>query len=122
MSLIFFHYSQDIYIKLENCYFKTTQVHWEVVFSLTGIVITVPTVTWLFTIQSSMVIMRQHFSQSDMMKKKLEEEYSNWDTALIHVQKLLIPMNNSMLFDSVNFTANTAYNGGGASLFISSIR
>ena len=30
-------------------------------------------------------------------------------------------MNNSMLFDSVNFTANTAYNGGGASLFISSI-
>ena len=31
-------------------------------------------------------------------------------------------MNNSMLFDSVNFTANTAYNGGGASLFISSIR
>ena len=33
-----------------------------------------------------------------------------------------IPMNNSMLFDSVNFTANTAYNGGGASLFISSIR
>ena len=30
-----------------------------------------------------------------------------------------IPTNNSMLFDSVNFTANTAYNGGGASLFIS---
>ena len=52
-----------------------------------------------------------------MVKKKLEEEIQLG----YNINLLQIPMNNSMLFDSVNFTANTAYNGGGASLFISSI-
>ena len=60
MSLIFFHYSQDIYIKLENCYFKNNTGSLGGGLFTPGIVITVPTVTWLFTIQSSMVIMLPH--------------------------------------------------------------
>ena len=121
MSLIFFRYSQDIYIKLKNCYFKNNTG------SLGG---------GLFS----------HCSDNSTnchLAVYNTEFYSNHATALFPsddmekagggvqlgfsinpLQSTLqeILKSNSMLFDSVNFTANTAYNGGGASLFISSMR
>ena len=118
MSLIFFHYSQDIYIKLEKCYFKNNTG------SLGG-----GLYSWYSDNSTNchLAVYNTEFygnnattsSPSDSEEKAGGGVQLGYSISLR--QKELIPMNNSMLFDSVNFTANTAYNGGGASLFISSI-
>ena len=120
MSLIFLHYSQDIYIKLEKCYFNNnTGSHGGGLFTHCS-----DNSTNCHLAVYNTEFYGNHatrFSQSDDEEKAgggVQIGYS-----INPLQKKLeeIPMNNSMLFDSVNFTANTAYNGGGASLFISSI-
>ena len=113
MSLIFLHCSQDIYIKLDDCK-NNTGSHGGGLFS------------WCSDNSTNchLAVYNTEFydnhatrlSPSDVEEKTgggIQLGYSN--------NPLQIPMNNSMLFDSVNFTANTAYNGGGASLFISSV-
>ena len=121
MSLIFFHSSQDIYIKLENCYFKNNTG------SLGG---------GLFSHCSDnstnchLTVYKTEFygnhatasSPSDGMEKAGGGVQLGFSINLLQSTLQEIPMNNLMLFDSVKFTANTAYNGGGASLFISSMR
>ena len=124
MSLILLHYSKDIYIKLEHCYFKNnTGSHGGGLYS------------WYSDNSTNchLVVYNTEFydnhatrlSLSDVEEKTgggIQLGYTrSTDHLRVSNNPLQIPMNNSMLFDSVNFTANTAYNGGGASLFISSV-
>ena len=118
ISLLFLHNSEDIYIKLENCYFKNnTGSHGGGLFS------------WYSDNSTNchLAVYNTEFygnhatSSSPSYGDKKAGGGVQLRFSISLRQKKLIPMNNSMLFDSVNFTANTAYNGGGASLFISSI-
>ena len=115
MSLIFLHYSQDIYIKLDDCYFKNnTGSHGGGLFS------------WYSDNSTNchLAVYNTEFydNHATRLSPSDDEEKTGGGIQLGYSNNpLQIPMNNSMLFDSVNFTANTAYNGGGASLFVSSV-
>ena len=120
MSLIFLHYSQNIYIKLENCYFSNNTG------SLGG---------GLFSHCSDnstnchLAVYKTEFYGNDATTSSIydgEEKAGGGVQLGFSINPLQetsqeVPTNNSMSFNSVNFTANTAYDGGGASLFISSI-
>ena len=120
MSLIFLHYSQDIYIKLDDCYFKNN-------LGTDGGGL----YSWCSDNSTNchLAVYNTEFYGNQATKFSLSGEektgggvqigYSH--NPLQNNSREIIPMGNSMLFDSVNFTANTAYNGGGASLFISSV-
>ena len=119
ISLMFLHYSQDIYVKLENSYFKNNTG------SQGG-----GLYSWCSDNSTNchLTVYKTEFYDNHAITSS--PSYGEEKTgggillgfSISLQQKKLIPTNNSMLFDSVNFTANTAYNGGGASLFISSIR
>ena len=117
MSLIFLHYSQDISIKLDDCYFKNnTGSHGGGLYS------------WYSDNSNNchLAVYNTEFYGNNATTSSLYEKAGGGvkvGYSINSQQKASqeIPRNNSMLFDSVNFTANTAYNGGGASLFISSI-
>ena len=118
MSLLFLCNSKDIYIKLEYCYFKNnTGSHGGGLFSHCSDNST----------NCHLTVYKTEFygNHATTSPPSDSEEKAGGGVQLGFSnrlrQKKLIPMNNSMLFDSVNFTANTAYNGGGASLFISSM-
>ena len=120
MSLIFLHYSQDIYIKLDDCYFKNnTGSHGGGLYSWYSDNSTNCHLAVYYT--------KFHGNHATRLSPSDGEEKTGGGVQIGYsinpLQKPLheIPTNNSMLFDSVNFTANIAYNGGGASLFISSI-
>ena len=122
MSLIFLHYSQDIYIKLDDCYFKNnTGSHGGGLYSHYS-----DNSTNCHLIVYNTEFYYNHATRltpSDGEEKTGGGIKIGFSINLLQTITLQeIPMNNSMLFDSVNFTANTAYNGGGASLFISSMR
>ena len=117
MSLIYLHYSQDIYIKLDDCYFKNnTGSHGGGLFSWYS-----DNSTNCHLAVYNTEFYGNHATTSDGGGGGGGVQFG---FSINPQQKPLqeIPMNNSILFDSVNFTANIAYNGGGASLFISSMR
>ena len=114
MSLLFLRNSKDIYIKLEYCYFKNnTGSHGGGLFSWYS-----EDSTNCHLVVYNTEFFDNHATSSSPSVGEGGGVQLGYSISLR--QKKLIPMNNSMLFDSVNFTANTAYNGGGASLFISS--
>ena len=118
MSLIFLHYSQDIYIKLEKCYFKNnTGLHGGGLFSHYS---DNSTNCHLAVYNTEFYGNHATTSSSNSEEKAGGGVQLGFSINPLQATLQEIPMNNSMLFDSVNFTANTAYNGGGASLFISS--
>ena len=114
MSLIFLQNSQEIYIKIENCCFKNNTG------SLGG---------GLFSQCSDnstnchLTVYNTEFYGNHATTSSFAdgEERAGGGVQLGFQILQEIPLNNSILFDSVNFTANTADNGGGASLFISSV-
>ena len=118
MSVIFLHYSQDIHVKLDNCSFKNnTGARGGGLFS------------WASDNSTNchLFVYNAKFHGNRAITSSLSEERAGGGVQLGFSinprQKCLleIPKNNSILLDSVNFTANIAYNGGGASVFISSI-
>ena len=120
MSVVFLHNSQDISIKLKNCNFKNnTGSHGGGLFSWhndnsTNCHLTVYNTEFY----------GNHATTSSLSDSKEKAGGGvQLGFGIDPLQKSIqeIPTNNLVLFDSVNFTNNTAYNGGGASLFILSV-
>ena len=117
LFLKFLHYSQDIYIELENCYFnKNTASMGGGLFShfsdrSTDCHLTVYNIKFH----------DNHATSSSPIEKAGGGVQLGFSINLPQNKLYKAPINNSILFDSVNFTGNTADNGGGASLFILSV-
>ena len=114
MSLIFLQNSQEIYIKIENCCFKNNAG------SLGGGLFSQCSD---YSTNCHLTVYNTEFYGNRATTSSFAdgEERAGGGVQLGFQILQEIPKNNSILFDSVNFTANTADNGGGASLFISSV-
>ena len=108
MRLYLIEQSQDIEIKIDSCFFKNNKA------SYGGGLF-----AW-FSANSTnchLTVYETVFTENTAVKKSGGGVHVGYTIG----QHQETPTGNSMLFDSVNFTANDANSGGGASLFISSV-
>ena len=118
MSLLFLHNSKDIYVELERCSFKNnTGSHGGGLFAWYS----EDTTDCHLTVYNTEFYGNRATTPSPSVNAGGGVQLG-LSISLRYNKQIPTCTKNSIMFDSVNFTANTADNGGGASLFLSSIR